>query len=370
MALLFGRQMTRRQLREYTGSTGQVAGITPFELRDGRAAGVDAVRIQNGSGLDVTLLAGRALDIAYATFDGMSLCWRSATGDAAASYYEPEELEWLRTFYGGLLTTCGLTGFGPPANDAHGRVGQHGRISSLPAENVSWSETWDGDECTFEVRGTVRQAAVYGENLSMSRRIWTGLGSTSLWLEDVVTNEGFTSTPHMILYHCNAGFPLLSEGARLYVSHSSVEPRDEVASESLSDWDTVIAPQPGFEEQVFVHRVVPCSDGLAHAVLANPAMREGRGLALALRFDPEELPAFINWRMMGQGTYVMGMEPANTPTIKGREHAAETGVLPFLEPGESRRYRLEFQVLLDSASIDQAIQEIESANVPALRAGQ
>lgn len=361
MATLFGRQITQHQLREYAGQ-GQVGGITHSQLTEGKSAGVEAIRIQNGTGLDFTVLAGRALDIAHATYNGMSLCWRSATGDVAASYYEPEGLEWLRTFFGGLLTTCGLTSFGPPVDDEYGSRGQHGRISCVPAENVSWAETWAADECTFAVQGTVRESRVYGENLSLRRRIWTRLGSTSIWLEDVVTNEGFERTPHMILYHCNAGFPLLSEGARLYVSHSRMEPRDVQAEKAAEHWGEVIAPQAGFSEEVFVHESAAGPDGLATALLANPALCDRQGLALCLRYNPQQLPAFVNWRMMGRGTYVMGMEPANTPAIKGREHATQSKSLPFLEPGESRRYELEFQILTGPEVIDKAIHAIESVN--------
>lgn len=362
MPKLFGKHLTRDQIREYTGNLGQIAGITPFQLTDGRGAGVDALRLQNGSGLDVTILAGRALDISDATFDGMSLCWHSCTGDAAASYYEPEGMGWLRTFFGGLLTTCGLTGFGPPVDDEFGSVGQHGRINALPSEDVGWSETWDGDECTFEIRGTTREARVFGENLSLRRRIWTKLGSTSLWLEDIVTNEGFTRTPHMILYHCNAGFPLVDAGAQLYVSHSSMKPRDDEASKGMEEWGKVTSPEPGFKEQVFIHDATPCSSGRAAALLRNPNLNHWEGLALAIRFDPRQLPALISWRMMGQGNYVMGIEPANTPAIQGRAYAARTGTLPFLEGGESRKYELEFQVLIGRDPIDGVIKDIEAAN--------
>lgn len=91
-----------------------------------------------------------------------------------------------------------------------------------------------------------------------------------------------------------------------------------------------------------------CSDGRAVALLWNPALRAGRGLGLAIRFDPQQLPALFTWRMLGHGTYVMGMEPANCPTIEGRIEAEKRGTLPFLEAGESRTYDLEFDVLTDA----------------------
>ncbi len=48
--------------------------------------------------------------------------------------------------------------------------------------------------------------------------------------------------------------------------------------------------------------------------------------------------------MLGHKTYVMSMEPANCPTIEGREAALNRGTLPFLEPGETREYKLSFEV--------------------------
>ena len=45
-------------------------------------------------------------------FQGLPLAWRSPAGDVHPSYYEPEGFGWLRSFAGGLLTTCGLDQFG------------------------------------------------------------------------------------------------------------------------------------------------------------------------------------------------------------------------------------------------------------------
>lgn len=97
-------------------------------------------------------------------------------------------------------------------------------------------------------------------------------------------------------------------------------------------------------------------------MLVRDELQEGNGLALAIRFAPEQLPALVQWRMFGEGTYVMGMEPANCPTIEGRIEAEKRGTLPFLEPGESRHYQLEFNVLTGRADIDSLIGLIEDAN--------
>ena len=125
-----------------------------------------------------------------------------------------------------MLVTCGLDTFGRPNRDGDEEYGLHGRISNTPARSVNYSAAWVGDEYRLEVSGEVRQTRVFGENLVMRRRISTALGSNRIRVEDVVTNEGFSPQRHMILYHVNAGFPLLSEKARLKFDVSATIPSD------------------------------------------------------------------------------------------------------------------------------------------------
>lgn len=364
MTRLFGKDMTRADLESRTGRLDQVAGIMPLELRAGRAEGIRGYRMQSGGGLEIVTLTDRNLDIAHASYEGIPICWRSPVGDVAPAYYEPEDDNWLRSFFGGLLTTCGLTNFGPGGTDSYGTVGLHGRISNLPATDIGCATEWAGDECSFKVWGTTREVRVFGENLSLQRTITMRLGGRSLLVEDAVTNHNNDLTPHMILYHCNGGFPILDEGAELHVSHESMRPRDAEAEKGLEVWNTVAPPQPGFKEQVFYHTPLRCDDGRAAIALVNRRARGGHGLGLAIRFDPLQLPSFQQWRMLGEKMYVMGMEPSNCP-VEGRLNAEKQGVLPFLEAGETRRYAVEFQVLAAQTEIDAMIGMIEDANATA-----
>ncbi|MBC5801154.1 MAG: aldose 1-epimerase family protein [Candidatus Eremiobacteraeota bacterium] len=345
MPQLFGREYSRAELASRTGRLDVVAGITPLTLRGGREEGVRALAFETGSGFSFMAVADRALDVAVARYDGIPLCWRSCNDIAAPAYYDPHGDDFLRTFVGGLFTTCGLENFGPAGSDQWGSFGLHGRIDSTPAENIAYETRWRGDECLLEARGTFRETRVFGENVRFERRLRVSVGGRSLELHDEVSNDGGTSRPHMLLYHCNGGFPILGDAAELHVSHSSMRPRDAQAEAGLAHWSRGGPPDPAFKEQVFIHEPVVCDDGLAAAVLTNPTLRGGRGLALAIRFDPAQLPALFTWRMLGYGTYVMGMEPANCPTIEGRIEAEKRGTLPFLEPGETRSYDLHFEVL-------------------------
>ncbi len=351
MPYLFGRDYTRAELESRVGRLDAVGGVTPLAMQAGRGVGVRALEFDTGSGFAFTALIDRAFDVAFARYGGIPLCWRSCNDVASPAYYDPHGDAFLRTFLGGLFTTCGLTNFGPAGQDEWGEFGLHGRIDATPAENVAHQAIWDGDECMLEARGTFRETRVFGENMRLERRLRAPLGGRSLELHDEVTNDGGSRTPHMLLYHCNGGFPILAEGAELHVSHSGMRPRDAQAERALTQWSQGGPPDPNFKEQVFIHTPVTCNDGLAAAVLINPALRAGRGLALAIRFDPAQLPALFTWRMLGCGTYVMGMEPANCPTIEGRVEAGKRGTLPFLEPGETRSYDLRFDVLESSEEV-------------------
>ena len=55
------------------------------------------------------------------------------------------------------------------------------------------------------------------ENLVLRRCISTNLGSNRIRIEDIITNEGFDPAPHMLLYHFNLGFPLVSENTHLHL---------------------------------------------------------------------------------------------------------------------------------------------------------
>ncbi len=344
MPHLYGLKLSRAELLERTGRLEQIGGITELSFGGGRARGVRGIRVETGR-LCVEFVADRALDIVRASCDGVPFVWRSANDLAAPSFYEPHGDEWLRSFFGGWLTTCGLSNFGPAGTDRWGEFGLHGRIDNLPVEELSATTRWDGERCTFEIAGTIRETKALGVKLALHRRWSTELGSTTLRLEDRVVNESGNEWPHMILYHCNAGFPLLGADTKVYVSHSSVEPRDAQAQVGLPVWDRGGEPEAGFAEQVFIHTPVPCADGKARAAIVRPQLRAGAGLGFEIAFDPAELPALFSWRKLDVGDYVMSVEPANTRAIQGRAFAEGHGLLPTLAPGAQRRYSLDFSVL-------------------------
>lgn len=341
MNSLYLRNRSRQEILEHVGHMDQVAGIKLLQAADGLARGSRILQVWTGTGLSFHVLADRALDISACQYKGVPLAWISSVGDVHPTYYEPEDTGWLRSFQGGLLVTCGLDHFGYPSSDEGEALGLHGRVSNLPARYVSHRTAWKGDEYELEVTGEVRQTRVFGENLVLRRRISTRLGSNRIRIEDVVTNEGFAPHPHMILYHFNLGFPLLNEDAQLHVEVEETVPRDADAETGLADWMNFQPPTRGYREQVFRHVPLADADGKVQVWLENPAL----GIGLQWTYDKTNLPYLFQWKMMGQGTYVLGVEPANSSGMRGRAAARESGDLPYLAPGESRRYELELEVV-------------------------
>jgi hypothetical protein len=339
---LFDRKWSKAELLRHVGHMDQLAGIRLSEIGDGKACGCRMLAVWTGTGLRFQVNADRALDISGCEFKGVPLSWRSPMGDVHPAYYEAQGTGWLRSFPGGLLTTCGLDQFGLPSREGDADYGLHGRISNTPATQVSYNTFWEGDDYKLEITAKTRQAVLFGENLVLRRQISTALGSNCIRINDSITNEGFDPAPHMLLYHFNLGFPLVSENTRLHLQAQETLPRDDVAESGLHKWDQFQAPTPGYQEQVFIHRLTIDEADFTRVELKNPKL----GIGLRWSYPTANLPYLMEWKMMGEGAYVVGVEPANCNGLGGRTAARKRAQLPMLAPGESQEYRFDIEVIL------------------------
>lgn len=351
MINLYGAAYDRMQLLRHLGDISQVAEAKMYQLTDGNEKGTDAVGFRTGSGLNFTVLPNRGLDISHADYNGIPLCWRSSTGDVAAAHYEPEGLGWLRGFYGGLLTTCGMTQAGEPNVDGEEALGLHGRVSHIPAKNVWVDSRWEGARYILWAQGKVTETAALGEHLCRTRRIWTELGSHTLHIEDIVENLGYQDCPHMYLFHINVGFPILAAGSELIAPSLEITPRDEHANNNLTNSNIGEPPTADFQEQVYYHEMQPDVDNHIRVALVNRGFNNGNGIGVSVRYHKTQFPHFVQWKMCGQGTYVMGLEPSNC-RVAGRAMERQNGTLQYIEPGGRRHYEVEIGVLTSNAEID------------------
>jgi hypothetical protein len=353
MAELFGRQWSRAELLERVGDVSQLGGTRLVSLADGPESGVLAAEVRTGSGLNFTVLPGRGMDLGFAEYRGLPLCWRSSTGEVAAAHYEPAGEGWLRGFSGGLMATCGLTTAGWPSIDQGQELPLHGRASYLQARNVWVDGEWQGDDYVMWVQGRTRETVVFGEDVRLTRRISARLGESRFFIDDVLENLSHAEVPLMLAYHFNVGFPLLDEGSELVSSAVELEPITDDPSAALFEHARYGGPRAGFAATVLVHRVQAGPDGWAWTVFVNRRLE----LALYIKQRPEQLPFLWQWKQLGQGTYVAGIEPANC-FGRGRADDRARGTLQFLQVSEHRSMSLEIGVAEGTRAIDTLVERV------------
>ncbi len=354
MPALFGRRYGRGDLLRHVGRLEQVAGVRLVTLGNGVERGVRVLEFRTGTGFVFDVVVDRAFDIGHCELGGVPLAWTSGAGFGGPWFAEHEGLGFLRTWGGGLVTTCGIDHalfmaedtaeqyhYPPKRTEA---FGLHGRVSNRPARLTGHGERWEGDECVLWATGEILQAAVFGEQLLLRRTIEARVGESRLRIRDEVENVGWSLTPHMLLYHVNVGWPVLDEGAELLVPARAVEARGDHAVEGYT---TFHAPAAAYVEQVFEHDVAADPTGSVPVAVVNRAL----GVGLYEVFRRDQLPFHFLWRMQGEGTYVAGIEPSTNRTA-GRLDARERGELVELEPGDSRVYDLELGALAGGEAIE------------------
>lgn len=330
MPKLFSKELTKTEILKRVGDISQIAGATSFTYSDGKAQGTRAIEVKTGSGLRFVILPDKGMNIAYTDLCGIPFSFISKTGVVAPTHYD--EKDFLRSFEGGLLTTCGITYMGAPCTDEGVELGAHGRISNTPAFDVSINQDWDENgEYVITVIGKVRESSMFGDNLVLKRTIKAYLGENKIHLHDEIENAGFKKSPLMILYHMNFGYPILSENSVLTTNCQNVRPRDEDAAVGVNESEKFSPPVKDYKEQVFYRDSVENS----FAKLTNPDL----GISCKIDFLGKQLPYFVEWKQVGEQDYVVGLEPATNPP-DGRAKVRECGELNFLEPEQKRDFDL------------------------------
>ena len=328
--------LSRENVVSRVGRMDQLAAVKRYALEDGKGRGMRAFEVVNASGFDFTVYPDRGLDIGPARYKGLPLTWTTRNGPVAPAFYDATGIEWLRTWGGGLMTTCGWLNVGGPCTTPEGEQGLHGRMDHTPAEEVNTRAFWnEAGEYVLEITGRIALSRVFGENLTTSRTIRTRLGWPGVEVVDRTENLGASTTPLMQLYHMNFGWPLISEETRLIAQEHTVTPRDAEAAKGVPEWDRFLPPTADFAEQVIYHDLPADGNGFCTMWITNPAF----GAVVALSFRKAELPYLVQWQMPGRGDYVMGLEPANC-YAEDYNSMAKKGLLRHIEPGQTVETRV------------------------------
>ena len=302
--------MNKTELLKRVGSIEQIGGIREFTFNDGKAKGVRAIEINTGK-ICFTVLPDRCMDISTASYKGDNVSWISKTGIVSPEFYEKDGKGFLRGFYGGLITTCGLKNIGRPM----GEFGLHGRIANIPEQKVSVFADWVGDEYVMKVSGQMCESVVFGENLVLKRTITAKLFAEEFMVEDTVVNNGFKDENITLCYHCNFGYPLVREGAKI------INVPDE--------YSNISAPIHGKEEE--------CIDLFYKEDVVTTGIENGE-IGAYITHKTDTLPDFVIWKMEGESEYVVGLEPRTT--CYGGENIAKHDGYVVLKPMEEYNTQL------------------------------
>lgn len=342
---LYGKEWNKQELESLIGKIDQIGGINRLKNLEGREAGSELIQVRTGSGLTYYVSPSRGFDIVHAEFGGTPLSWLSPNGNVHPSYFKQNGTGWLKTAAGGLLMTCGLTQVGSPCIDGEEELGLHGNINHTPAKFICTSAEWVEDDYVLKTSGVMEETSIFGYNLHMKREITSFLGENRIIIRDLVENKGFQRCPHMILYHFNFGFPLMSENTVLHFPSKKVVPRDPAISlEQYNKWEE---PTNTSMEKVYYHEDLLVNETNKTSVLISnpnfPMFNEGIPLTVRLTWCTKTLPKFVQWKMNAKGMNVLGIEPSNCH-VEGRVKERERGTLYYLDPGEKVEYQLELSL--------------------------
>jgi len=329
--------MSYIQKLKYIGNKKQLFSVKNYIMTDGKANNLRAIDVINGKGLFLTILPDRCMDIFQLIYKDTNMSYMTASGAVHPSYYDNRGSEFLRSFFAGFLTTCGLETICGGSEDNGELLGLHGRISNTPADNFYTviNEDTKSGEPEIIITGIMSQARLFGDKYSLTREIKVYTDENKFEIRDIVKNTGFKTSPHMILYHLNYGYPFLDENIEINLPSIETIPVDDFAAAGLDNWNKFNTPQRGIEEQCYYHKLKTDEKGYARYSLYNPNLKKG----VSVEYDAKTLDYFIQWKMCGEGDYVLGLEPGNAKG-GGRKQNRENGALKFLEPMEEVKYNL------------------------------
>lgn len=355
---------------DQVGGTAAGYSVAKRTLRGGRRDGVDAIEVDNGR-FRFVVLPTRGMGLWRARLGDLVLGWKSPVqgpvNPAFVPLGEPTGLGWLAGF-DELMCRCGLESNGAPEFNANGslRYGLHGKIANSPAQHVEL--TVDGDTGTISITGVVDETRLFFNKMRLTSTVSTQVGQPGLTIRDTVTNLSAEPGELELLYHTNFGLPLVSGGAKVVLPVRKLAPRDAVAVENVSQWDTYDPEIPGSQEAVFFFDLAARDDGSTQTLLRSASGDRG----VSLKFNKRQLPCFTLWknRQAASDGYVTGLEPAiNFPNVRWFEK--EKGRVAVLAPGESRSYEVTLEAHPDRASVaaaEKAVAAIQGSVKPEILA--
>jgi galactose mutarotase-like enzyme len=339
------------------GGTAVGYSITKQTLRGGLSDGVDLIHVDNGR-FAFEALPTRGMGLWKAWLGDLEIGWKSPVRGPVHPKFvplaEPSGIGWLDGF-DELLVRCGLTSNGAPEFDDQGTLQYplHGRIANRPAHKVEVSV--DGDSGEIELTGIVEETRFLYQRLRLTSTIKSQLGEPGLRIHDEVENLAARPAEIQLLYHINFGEPLLAAGSQFVAPVKTLVPRNLHAASGIGSWDRYIAPQAGFEEQVYLMELLAGDGGLTQTLLKNAQNTHG----VSLHFNIEQFPCFTLWKNPAASAdgYVTGLEPGtNFPNPRSFEQ--QHGRVVKLAPEQKVCFDLRLEIHTQADEIQRAGESI------------
>jgi hypothetical protein len=325
------------QLRPLTVDGRGVADIRLVQVEDGPGRGQRLLMARNATGIGFEIAVDRGFDLSSVTWRGVNIGWNSANALPWPPHsVDAEDGVGFYRNLDGLLVTCGLDHIGAASREDAGRYLHkhrkqvfhplHGRVSGQRATLSGYGVDWSADTPKLWAEAVVRQSAVFGENLVLTRRVELDVFGHAIRIADLVENRGFRPTPHAILYHVNFGYPFLDADTELS-GDVGIE-----ASRAFNEGDR--RPSPDFRD--YYEEMPLCGSSESASIeLRNDKLLGG--VRAVLTFSPRALPKFGIWRAFQSGVYALALEPAR-PSVSG-----PTAAMP-LGAGEVAHYAISLEL--------------------------
>ena len=221
-------------------------------LHGGRQEGLHQLTIDNGA-IRLALLPERGMGLWKAWAGETEIGWQSPVDGPVhpqwVPLHEPSGLGWLEGF-DELLVRCGLYSNGAPEHDNTGRLlyPLHGKIAQSPAHHLEVAI--DKERGEIIVRGIVDERRFLFYHLQLVSTVRLHPQSTTISIEDQVTNLSAKASEMQLLYHINFGPPLLPPGGKLVLAAKRIAPRDLEGAKDTDQWATYAPPTANFQERV------------------------------------------------------------------------------------------------------------------------
>ncbi|MGC8846499.1 MAG: DUF4432 family protein, partial [Candidatus Hydrogenedens sp.] len=110
-------------------------------------------------------------------------------------------------------------------------------------------------------------------------------------------------------------------------------------------WYEITPPAENYQERVYFHDVKTQKNGKVVIGIyhAKPEL-EPNFYGVYIKYKKLQLPQLVQWKMLGTGEYVIGLEPCNAGVL-GRDETEKRGKMDYLKAGETRTHELEIGII-------------------------